>query len=233
MTKPRLDEVLSIAVPRMRHIKPEGGPFADPMTWRLTTFGPAQAAEITGVSVELQRDWRRRKVLPPTPNGWTRFTSLELAQLMVRKEIGAVGGVRTDYDLLIDMAGLAVLDFAVESPGGLGMSAEAMAMGAGAVRPYELWPARIRQVGMAYLVTRNPQLVAVVQDVDAAENEALQTLMRVQFVGSFDGFAETVFAPGQEEATSATLINLAALGRVLARASGCPLAELLMREPGE
>lgn len=47
-------------------------------------FTPAEAAEITGVSTALQRDWRRRGILPKREvEGWSKYSVTGLVQLHV------------------------------------------------------------------------------------------------------------------------------------------------------
>ena len=57
---------------------------------RLTEFGPAEAARITGVSTVNQRAWRHRGLLS-TGRGWTKFFSSDLATLMLRRTLGSLG----------------------------------------------------------------------------------------------------------------------------------------------
>ena len=48
-------------------------------------FTPAEVAKITEVSPELQRDWRRRKLLRPNQRGHARYEPHVVAELMVMK----------------------------------------------------------------------------------------------------------------------------------------------------
>ena len=54
----------------------------------LITFTPAQAAKITGVNVALQRDWRRRGILPPS-EGRTKFTAFAVAEMLALSALAA------------------------------------------------------------------------------------------------------------------------------------------------
>ncbi len=55
-------------------------------------FSPAEAAEITGASVALQRDWRRRGILPENTSGkWTRFTLNDVIEMSVMKSFSDAG----------------------------------------------------------------------------------------------------------------------------------------------
>jgi len=58
----------------------------------VRTFTPQQAAEISGVSQETQRDWRRRGFLKKKPGGgWTAYDHLDLAKLMTMKTLSETG----------------------------------------------------------------------------------------------------------------------------------------------
>src|SRR3546814_12721569 len=55
-------------------------------------FSPAEAAEITGVSTALQRDWRRRGILPENADGkWTRWDLNDIIKLSVMKLFSDAG----------------------------------------------------------------------------------------------------------------------------------------------
>src|SRR3546814_17287535 len=55
-------------------------------------FSPAEAAEITGVSTALQRDWRRRGILPENADGkWTRWDLNDIIKLSVMKLLSDAG----------------------------------------------------------------------------------------------------------------------------------------------
>lgn len=55
-------------------------------------FTPAEAAEITGVSTALQRDWRRRGILTENAEGkWTRWELTDIIRLSVMKLFSDAG----------------------------------------------------------------------------------------------------------------------------------------------
>lgn len=55
-------------------------------------FSPSEAAAITGVSVDLQRDWRRRGLLPENKDGkWTRFGLKHIIEMLVMKAFSEAG----------------------------------------------------------------------------------------------------------------------------------------------
>jgi len=57
------------------------------------TFSASEAAEITGVSTDLQRKWRQIGILGPRQGkGWTRWGPQELAGLMTLGKLAAVVG---------------------------------------------------------------------------------------------------------------------------------------------
>ncbi len=66
------------------------------MNWTCRTvdreFTPAEAAKISGVSTALQRDWRRRGILPENSEGkWTRWDLSEVIRLCVMKLFSDAG----------------------------------------------------------------------------------------------------------------------------------------------
>ncbi|SCW36814.1 hypothetical protein SAMN02927924_00230 [Sphingobium faniae] len=70
-------------------------------------FTPAEAAEITGVSTALQRDWRRRGILAEKVEGkWTRWTLKDVIGLAVMKRLSDAG---IDVSKTLDAAAMAVL----------------------------------------------------------------------------------------------------------------------------
>ncbi len=55
-------------------------------------FTPAEVAEITSVSVALQRDWRRRKILPQRKTeGWSKFSLSDVIEIYVLKFFSDAG----------------------------------------------------------------------------------------------------------------------------------------------
>lgn len=52
----------------------------------LSLFSPGEAERITGLSTVMQRDWRRRKLLPePAGPGHARFNAFDLASMWTRR----------------------------------------------------------------------------------------------------------------------------------------------------
>jgi hypothetical protein len=69
----------------------------------FTVFTPAEAERITGVSVTLQRDWRRREIMPKR-EGHARFDLRDLADMFALKCLFDAGiwleQAKQDQDLL-------------------------------------------------------------------------------------------------------------------------------------
>ncbi len=57
----------------------------------FTAFTPAEAERITGVSVVLQRDWRRRKIIPARQDGEARFLLPALLEMLTLKMLSEAG----------------------------------------------------------------------------------------------------------------------------------------------
>lgn len=70
-------------------------------------FTPAEAEKVTGASVALQRDWRRRGLLPKNETGkWTTFDLDDIVKLSVMKAFSDAG---FSVQFVVDFAGLAIL----------------------------------------------------------------------------------------------------------------------------
>lgn len=57
------------------------------------TFSPAEAASLSGVSADLQRDWRRRSLIPASVGGRARFALDEVAGLYVMNACSALAPI--------------------------------------------------------------------------------------------------------------------------------------------
>ncbi|MBX9791257.1 MAG: helix-turn-helix domain-containing protein [Sphingomonas sp.] len=75
----------------------------------LERYTPAEAEMVTGVNVALQRDWRRRGLLPETGGGHARYNAAELAEMMIMQR-GATQGLGPK--LLKDMLQTAAMPLA-------------------------------------------------------------------------------------------------------------------------
>lgn len=55
-------------------------------------FSPREAENVTGVSVTLQRDWRRRGLLPEQDSkGWAKFSISDIIEMLVMKSFSESG----------------------------------------------------------------------------------------------------------------------------------------------
>lgn len=67
---------------------------------RFSEFTAGEAAHITGISQDEQRDWRKRGFLPPVDGGKAKFNVKSLAQMMVAKRLNNLGiGPQTGWEL--------------------------------------------------------------------------------------------------------------------------------------
>lgn len=70
-------------------------------------FSPSEAAAITGVSATLQRDWRRRGILPENHSGgWSKFSLMHVIQMAVMKSFSDAG---FSIQYVAEFASMAVL----------------------------------------------------------------------------------------------------------------------------
>ena len=88
------------------------------MTTISREFSPSEAALITGVSVDLQRNWRRRGLLPENKEGkWTRFSLDHIIKMSVMKVFADAGYSVSYVAKFASMAILPTLAFLHEAPG--------------------------------------------------------------------------------------------------------------------
>ena len=81
-------------------------------------FTPSEAEAVTGVTVTLQRDWRRRGLLPESgPGKWTKFTLSDVIRMSVMKLVSDAGISIKSNDDLAQMAVLPTLAFLEQIPG--------------------------------------------------------------------------------------------------------------------
>ena len=86
------------------------------MKWQVefARFTPREAEKITGVSTSLQRDWRRREVLPPT-KGHARFNVLELSWLLGTKLLSEKGVGPEHTKEVMDILASGITQFALQN----------------------------------------------------------------------------------------------------------------------
>lgn len=133
-------------------------------------FSPSEVAAITGVSVSLQRDWRRREILPERKSdGWSRFSLEDVALIYALGFFTAAGFYVKDAKPWASMAVLPVLSIFARTPEAYAMS------GAPEREPAmrDLVNARTQGVGLDYrfLVIAHanagqPALAYRVQDIE-------------------------------------------------------------------
>lgn len=80
-------------------------------------FSPSEAAEVSGVSVALQRDWRRRKILAENRDGkWTKFRLTDVIDLSIKKLCTDAGMQVSQVSTLAHMGILPTLNFLSQLP---------------------------------------------------------------------------------------------------------------------
>lgn len=83
------------------------------VTIENASFSPAELEAVTGLSVDSQRDWRKRGLLPQKEDRkWTRFELTDVVFVMAMKAFSEMGVVLEDAKDAASIAILPVLDFA-------------------------------------------------------------------------------------------------------------------------
>jgi hypothetical protein len=78
-----------------------------------TLFTPGEAERITGISVALQRDWRRRGLLRPNEDGHARFHFVDLGELLFLKVVAERGIGPQQARAIASLAGGAIAYYAL------------------------------------------------------------------------------------------------------------------------
>lgn len=76
-------------------------------------FSPTEAARITSVSADLQRDWRRRGVLTMDVGRRATFDTAQIGQLMVRRALSNIGVALQDSKKAAFLGGALVAEYAL------------------------------------------------------------------------------------------------------------------------
>lgn len=84
----------------------------------LSVFTPSEAEQITGVSVDLQRDWRRRRIMPKR-DGHARFDAHELADMLTLKMCSDAGLSLDDAKEWVPFLPAAIIMHALSTPGAI------------------------------------------------------------------------------------------------------------------
>lgn len=84
----------------------------------FSVFTPAEAERITGVSVALQRDWRRRNIIPRN-DGHARFELFDLADILTLKLFSDAGLSLDRAKGWIPFVPATIIAFALYRPGAI------------------------------------------------------------------------------------------------------------------
>jgi hypothetical protein len=169
-------------------------------------FTPAEAEKITGVSHTLQRDWRRRGFLASF-EGWARFTSTDLAHMLVIQSLSAHGigpSVSSPYARTI-----------------------AQRLAAWCLTIREAWSGELEEAfGSAD--------VPPVREFSVLTTGPLRRFVMVSntgFVTSADDLTRTFDAIDDNPWLSAVVLDLQAMGRELVHRAGRPLVYVNVEQP--
>ncbi|WP_036286405.1 MerR family transcriptional regulator [Methylosinus sp. PW1] len=110
----------------------------------FSVFTPSEAEHITGVSVALQRDWRRREIMPKR-DGHARFDLHDLADMLTLKMCSDAGMSLESAKSWVPFVPAAIIMHALSRPGAIeGDDAEYFAMhGASYARSIALSRSRV------------------------------------------------------------------------------------------
>lgn len=188
----------------------------------FTKYGPSDVSRITGVSSDLLRDWRRRGIIKASDFGSSVYTSLTIAQIMLRRALSDVGVPLTASEKSADLGALYVLGFALGAPKAIEEPADiSSASVRGAINELQL-PSDFR-----YLLITRPQIVADdLSDLpNAAESfEQFGGLLPLPKLEVGLGIIERLQRDNRAEAWS--VVDLRALGDKLLWGSKRPICRL-------
>lgn len=197
-------------------------------SFRLSEFGASEVSRITGVSPELQRDWRRRGILAIHSEGPARFYTPHLAQMLVRRELQLVGIPLTASIANGLIGSISVEAFACAESGAIEFDHDV---------PSDVRVEATKLIAVpsvAYLVVRNPPLSAdAIKSL--AEREKVQgALDEIGPVWPAYNWADVqqILGNGHPAATSIGVVDLQALGRKLARTAERCLVTVAMGSTG-
>ena len=183
-------------------------------------FGPSEVARLTGVSPEVQRDWRRRGILAMRVEGRARFYSTQVAELLVRKALNDVGVPLTSAGGAVALGGLELFWAAMQEVGALeraeGLSEEE--------HRYIDAEAK-RKPSLRYLVVPHPHLTA--EDFEAKLGKPLQMmreLLPAWPASDLDGIARAAETFQVFGVCSWSVIDVGALAAKFAKEAERPIA---------
>ena len=84
-----------------------------------TSFTASEACRVTDINPPVQRNWRRRGLLPKV-EGWARLSPQDLLHLSLREAMGQLGIPHLDPLIFLDDAVVAAEAWAATHPGSLG-----------------------------------------------------------------------------------------------------------------
>lgn len=92
--------------------------FSPSHVWE-TSFTASEACRVTDINPPVQRNWRRRGLLPKV-EGWARLSPQDLLHVSLREAMGQLGIPHLDPLIYLDDAVVAAQAWAVTHPGSLG-----------------------------------------------------------------------------------------------------------------
>lgn len=168
-------------------------------------FSPSEAAAITGVSVDLQRDWRRRGLLPENKLGkWTRFDLKHIIEMFVMKVFSDAGFAVSNVAEIASLAILPTLARLYELPGAVSFEGDEV-------------EDRIMEMALSRAVVgARGRYLVMVKDPEQSEPEVARcdTLDRLDSV------------MGESNAAHCTVLDLARLATSIADRAGLPLMRI-------
>lgn len=168
-------------------------------------FTPSEAANITGVSTDLQRDWRRRKVLPENEGGkWTRFSLSDIVQMSVLKAFSDSGFSVSSVGDCAHMAILPTLALLNDMPGAVVFEGDEISDRLKAL-------ATASHVGGAH-----GRYLVMAKDPDASEPRT----SRWDHLGGLDEYL------AEHKAVHCTVLDCSLLARLIADRAGLPFVRV-------
>lgn len=168
-------------------------------------FSPSEAAAITGVSVDLQRDWRRRGLLPENKEGkWTRFDLKHIIEMFVMKVFSGAGFSVSSVAEIASLAILPTLQRLHELPGAVSFEGDEV-------------EDRIKEMALSRAVVgARGRYLVMVKDPEHSEPE----VARCDTLGHLDSVM------GESNAAHCTVLDLARLATSIADRAGLPLMRI-------
>lgn len=195
--------------------------------YRFAEFGPSEVARITGIPQVKQRDWRRRGIIMSSGGGsHARFNTAHVAQLMIRQALADAGIELTESTEMAGVWAFVLLAYAAREPNATDTIGEMSPV------VEELVNRELREPpAHRYLATFHPP----VDPTQLKDGKAKQRL--AAYVSKYGRVipTETVEEAGRWAALfqdvgcadAWTVIDLAALGKKLARLAERPVQHVI------